>query len=68
MLCHLQGMHPLWKGAISFGLVNIPVSLFSGVKRDEDIHFHLLRKSDQSRVRNRRFAEADDKEVDWATS
>jgi DNA end-binding protein Ku len=59
-------MHPLWKGAISFGLVNIPVSLFSGVKRDEDIHFHLLRKSDQSRVRNRRFAEADNKEVEWA--
>jgi DNA end-binding protein Ku len=58
-------MHPLWKGAISFGLVNIPVSLFSGIKRDEDIHFHMLRKSDQSRVRNKRVAEADNKEVAW---
>jgi DNA end-binding protein Ku len=58
-------MHPLWKGAISFGLVNIPVSLFSGIKRNEDIHFHLLRKSDQSRVRNKRVAEADDEEVAW---
>jgi DNA end-binding protein Ku len=58
-------MHPLWKGAISFGLVNIPVSLFSGIKRDEDIHFHLLRKSDQSRVRNKRVAEADNEEVPW---
>jgi DNA end-binding protein Ku len=66
MLCLTDGMHPLWRGAISFGLVNIPVSLFSGIRRDEDIHFHLLRKTDQSRVRNQRVAEADDKEVAWA--
>jgi DNA end-binding protein Ku len=58
-------MHSIWKGAISFGLVNIPIALFSGIKRDEDVHFHLLRKSDQSRVRNRRVAEADDKDVAW---
>jgi DNA end-binding protein Ku len=58
-------MHSIWKGAISFGLVNIPIALFSGIKRDEDIHFHLLRKSDQSRVRNKRVAEADDEEVAW---
>jgi DNA end-binding protein Ku len=58
-------MHPLWKGAISFGLVNIPVSLFSGIKRSEDIHFNLLRKSDQSRIRNKRVAEADNEEVAW---
>ena len=37
-------MHSIWKGAISFGLVNIPIALYSGIKRDEDIHFHLLRK------------------------
>jgi DNA end-binding protein Ku len=58
-------MHPLWKGAISFGLVNIPVSLYSGIKRSETIHFNLLRKSDKSRVRNKRVAEADDEEVAW---
>jgi DNA end-binding protein Ku len=58
-------MHSIWKGAISFGLVNIPVALFSGVKRDEDIHFNLLRKSDQSRIRNKRVAEADNEEVEW---
>ncbi len=58
-------MHPLWKGAISFGLINIPVSLFSGIKRDETVRFHLLRKSDQSRVRNKRVAESDEKEVAW---
>jgi DNA end-binding protein Ku len=58
-------MHPLWKGAISFGLVNIPVSLYSGIKRNENIHFHLLRKSDHTRVRNKRVSEADAKEVAW---
>ena len=58
-------MHSIWKGTISFGLVNIPIALYSGIKRDEDIHFHLLRKGDQSRVRNKRVAEADDKEVAW---
>ena len=58
-------MRPLWKGAISFGLINIPVALFSGIKRDETVHFHLLRKSDHSRVRNKRVAETDDEEVPW---
>ena len=59
-------MHPLWKGSISFGLVNIPVSLFSGIQREEDVHFHMLRKSDQSRIRNKRVAEADNEEVEWS--
>ena len=58
-------MHSIWKGAISFGLVNIPIALFSGIKRDEDVHFHMLRKSDQSRIRNKRVAESDNEEVAW---
>ncbi len=65
MFCTMNDMHSIWKGAISFGLVNIPIALYSGIKRDEDIHFNLLRKSDHSRVRNKRVAEADDKEVPW---
>jgi DNA end-binding protein Ku len=65
MFCTQERMHSIWKGAISFGLVNIPVALYSGIKRDEDIHFNLLRKSDHSRVRNKRVAEADDKDVAW---
>ncbi len=58
-------MHSIWKGAISFGLVNIPIALFSGIRRDEDIHFNMLRKKDMSRIRNKRVAEADDEEVKW---
>src|ERR1043166_1929719 len=58
-------MRPIWKGAISFGLVNIPVGLYSATSSGEKIKFNLLRASDHSRIRNKRTAEADDKEVPW---
>jgi DNA end-binding protein Ku len=57
-------MRALWKGAISFGLVTIPVSLYPATKREE-LKFRLLRKSDQSPVDYKRVAEADGKEVPW---
>jgi DNA end-binding protein Ku len=56
-------MRPLWKGAISFGLVNIPVSLYSAVKPKRTIDFDLLRDSDHSRIRYKKVAEADGQEV-----
>jgi DNA end-binding protein Ku len=40
----------VWKGFISFGLVSFPVRLFSAA-RNETIHFHMLHKKDQSRVK-----------------
>jgi DNA end-binding protein Ku len=57
-------MRALWKGAISFGLVNIPVSLFPATRREE-LKFRLLRRSDLSPVNYKRIAEADGKEVHW---
>jgi DNA end-binding protein Ku len=57
-------MRALWKGAISFGLVTIPVSLYPATAREE-LKFRLLRKSDQSPVNYKRVAEADGKEVPW---
>jgi DNA end-binding protein Ku len=54
----------IWKGTISFGLVNIPVGLYRATKREE-LKFHLLRKSDLSPVNYKRVAEADGKEVPW---
>lgn len=57
-------MRALWKGAISFGLVNIPVSLFPATRREE-LKFRLLRRSDLSPVNYKRIAEADSKEVPW---
>jgi DNA end-binding protein Ku len=57
-------MRAIWKGAISFGLVSIPVSLFPATRREE-LKFRLLRASDLSPVNYKRVAEADGKEVPW---
>ncbi len=57
-------MRSIWKGAISFGLVNIPITLYPATRREE-LRFHFLRKSDLSPINNKRVAEADGKEVAW---
>jgi len=54
----------IWKGSISFGLVNIPVALYPATRREE-LKFRLLRKSDLSPVNYKRVAEKDGKEVPW---
>jgi DNA end-binding protein Ku len=59
-----ESRRPIWKGAISFGLVSIPISLFAAVRREE-LKFRLLRASDLSPINNKRVAEADGKEVPW---
>lgn len=53
----------IWKGVISFGLVNIPIRLYSGVRQVE-LRFHLLHAPDQGRVRNVRTCEACGRRVD----
>ena len=55
---------PLWSGAIRFGLVNIPVQLYTAV-REKDVRFHQLHKEDGGRVRYQRVCELDGKEVDY---
>lgn len=57
-------MRAIWTGAISFGLVSIPISLFPATRR-EDLKFRLLRASDLSPVNYKRVAEVDGKEVPW---
>lgn len=54
----------IWKGTISFGLVTIPVGLFSEVAPRE-LSFHLLDSQDMSPVRNKRVSEASGEEVPW---
>jgi DNA end-binding protein Ku len=54
----------IWKGSISFGLVNIPIALYPATRREE-LKFRLLRKSDLSPVNYKRVAEKDGKEVAW---
>jgi DNA end-binding protein Ku len=54
----------LWSGALSFGLVNVPVALFSGV-RDTDLHFRQLHGKDHTPVEIRRFCAEEDEEVPY---
>jgi DNA end-binding protein Ku len=55
---------PLWKGAITFGLVSIPVEVRTAV-RDRQLHFHLLTAKDKSRVKYQRVSEKTGKPVEW---
>ncbi|MFD8440155.1 Ku protein [Streptomyces microflavus] len=49
---------PLWAGAISFGLVTIPVKIVSATE-DHDVHFHRVHLTDMGRVRTRKVCELD---------
>jgi DNA end-binding protein Ku len=51
-------MQSIWKGAISFGLVTIPVGLYSATE-DKKASFKQLRRGDHSPIRYKRVAEAD---------
>ena len=57
-------MRAIWKGSISFGLVNIPIALYPATKREE-LRFRLLRATDFSPVSYKRVAEKDGREVPW---
>ena len=53
----------VWKGFISFGLVTFPVRLFAAA-RAEAVHFHMLHKKDQSRVKEVWYCIEEDKPID----
>jgi DNA end-binding protein Ku len=53
----------IWTGSISFGLVNIPIRLFSAI-REHDVHFHQL-APDGSRIHYKRVSEKSGREVDY---
>ena len=55
----------LWKGAISFGLVNVPVELHSAKKRSTELDMTLLDKRDPAPVGYRRVNKSTGKEVPW---
>ena len=54
----------IWTGSISFGLLNVPVKLYSAVSK-KSVSFRELRESDGSRIRHKRVAEADGEEVPY---
>jgi DNA end-binding protein Ku len=54
----------LWTGSLSFGLVNVPVQLYSAVK-DRQLHFTQLHEKDGAPIETRRFCSKEDEEVPW---
>jgi len=53
----------MWRGAIQFGLVTIPVKLYTATE-DKDVRFHMLHKEDGSRIEFKRFCAEEQIEVD----
>ncbi len=57
-------MRAIWSGAIGFGLVNIPVKIFSATQ-DSSLDLDMLDKRDHSNIKFQRVNEQTGKEVDW---
>src|SRR5690242_8103003 len=57
-------MRAIWTGALSFGLINIPVRLFSATE-DHGLSFDMLHKTDLSPIRYAKICKADGKEVPY---
>jgi DNA end-binding protein Ku len=56
--------HAIWSGAINFGLVTIPVKLFTAVRTDE-LSFNMLHAKDEGRIKYERICSVDGKPVPW---
>jgi DNA end-binding protein Ku len=54
----------IWTGTISFGMVSIPVRLYTATE-SHDVHFHLLHKADNVRLKNIRWCPKHEKAVSW---
>jgi DNA end-binding protein Ku len=57
-------MRSIWKGAINFGMVTIPVKLYTATEQ-KDVRFRLLHAKDGAPIVEKRFCTAEDKEVAW---
>lgn len=57
-------MRSLWKGALSFGLIHIPIRMYSATSTRE-LKFKMLHNKDFSEIRYARICKADGKEVPW---
>lgn len=57
-------MRPIWKGHLTFGLVTIPVKLYTATEQ-KDIRFRLLHRSCMTPIQNKRFCAYHDQIVDW---
>jgi DNA end-binding protein Ku len=57
-------MRAVWKGAVTFGLVNVPVKLYSATE-DHDVSLHQVHDADGGRIRYQRVCEIDGKVVEY---
>ncbi|RCG18653.1 Ku protein [Sphaerisporangium album] len=58
-------MRSIWKGAISFGLVTIPVKLYSATEQ-KDVTFHQVHREDAGRIKYKRVCSIDGQEVPYS--
>jgi DNA end-binding protein Ku len=58
-------MRSIWKGSVAFGLVNVPVKVYSATE-ERDIRFHQVHEADGGRIRYKRVCELDGKTVEFA--
>jgi DNA end-binding protein Ku len=54
----------IWTGSVSFGLVNVPISLYSAIDPKE-VHFNLVHETDGGRIHQKRVCDKDGEEVPW---
>jgi len=60
----IEPMRSIWKGAISFGLVTIPVKLYSATE-EKDVSFHQVHREDGGRIKYKRVCSLDGAEVSY---
>ena len=54
----------IWKGSISFGLVNVPIGLFSATE-SKTVHFHQLDRKTKKRVHQKRVVDGSNRDIDF---
>ena len=52
----------IWNGTVTFGMVNVPIKLFSATE-SKSVHFHEVHAKDGARIQHRKICPKDDKEV-----
>ena len=57
--------HAIWNGTINFGLVTIPVRLFTAVRESEGLRFNFLHDKDHGRINNKRVCSECGKAIEW---
>jgi len=56
---------PMWKGAVTFGLVSVPVNLYPATRRQAELSFRLLHAKDKAPVQYKRVCTEEEVEVPW---